>query len=289
MLTALENSFNRREEEFTDLRAYNDYLETVEDIAFNLINKIDVAATQAKLAAYKAENSSSITRNSVLANQEHTSFEEQEAAQREMSRLNREAAWKEMEDEKRDREAGRRDIINRIAEGSGDPNEIARKSQKVVLKQSTARRTAAEKARQQQHAQDTKQVKSKELLGSAVGNGAPDSSFFIKGLKPVVVAGQEKPYDAFGGLRMETKYYALRSYYEHSWLDNARSDPQITAGGYDVAEYYARALLESNAGLCCFIAEEKAVALDLSAEAVGTAGAAVAVAEKGGIEMDVDP
>jgi len=194
-----------------------------------------------------------------------------------------------MEDEKRDREVGRREMINRIAEGSGDPNEIARKSQKVVLKQSTARRTAAEKARQQQHAQDTKQVKSKELLGSAVGNGAAGSSFFIKGLKPAVVAEPEKPYDPFGGLRMETKYYALQSHYEHSWLDNARNDAQITAGGYDIAEYYARALLESNAGLCCFIADEKGIALDLSDKAVGTAAAAVAATEKGGIEMDVDP
>ncbi|MCJ1245071.1 TFIIH/NER complex subunit [Trapelia coarctata] len=281
--------FNRREEEFTGLRAYNDYLEKVEDIAFNLINKIDVAATQAKLAAYKAENSTSIARNSVLANQEHVSFEEQEAAQRELSRLNREAAFKEMEDEKREREAGRKEMINRIATGSGDPDEIARQSQKVVLKQSTARRTAAEKARQQQHAQDTKQVKSKEVLGSTIGNGAADSSFTFAGLKPVVMAEPEKPYDPLGGVRMEPQYYTLQSYYEHSWLDNARNDPQITAGGYDVTEYYTRALLESNAGLCCFIADEKAVTLDLDDEAVGTAGAALAAAEKGGIEMDVDP
>lgn len=261
----------------------------MEDIAFNLINKIDVAATQVKLAAYKAENSASIARNSVLANQEHVSFEEQEAAQRELSRLNREAAWKEMEDEKREREAGRKEMINRIAEGSGDPDEIARRSQKVVLKQSTARRTAAEKARQQQHAQDTKQVQAKDLLGSTIGNGSAESSFFIEGLKPVVIAEPERPYDPFGGLCIEHQYYTLQTHYEHSWLDNARKDPQITAGGYDLAEYYTRALLESNAGLCCFIADEKAVTLDLGDDAVGTAGAALAATQIGGIEMDVDP
>jgi len=261
----------------------------VEDIAFNLTNKIDVAATQVKLAAYKAENSASIARNSVLANQEHVSFEEQEAAQRELSRLNREAAWKEMEDEKREREAGRKEMINRIAEGSGDPDEIARRSQKVVLKQSTARRTAAEKARQRQHAQDTKQVQAKDLLGSTIGNGSAESSFFIEGLKPVVIAEPERPYDPFGGLCIEHQYYTLQTHYEHSWLDNARKDPQITAGGYDLAEYYTRALLESNAGLCCFIADEKAVTLDLGDDAVGTAGAALAATQIGGIEMDVEP
>lgn len=261
----------------------------MEDIAFNLINRIDVAATQAKLSAYKAENSAVIARNSVLANQEHTSFEEQEAAQRELSRLNREAARKELEDEKRAREADRREMINQIAAGSGDPDEIARRGQKVVLKKSSARRTAAEKERQQQLAQDTKTVKSKELLGSAINNGAADSSFVIKGLKPVLMPEAEKPYDPFGGLRIEPQYYSLQSHYEHPWLDKARNDPQFTAGGYDFAAYYANRLLESNMGLCCFLADEKAVDFDLDDEAVGTAGAAVAAVERGGIEMDVDP
>jgi CDK-activating kinase assembly factor MAT1 len=269
-------SFNRREEEFKDLRAYNDYLEQVEDISFNLINNIDVAATRRKLNSYAAANSSTISRNSAIAELEHKSLEEQEAAKREISRLNREAARREEEDEKQEREVSRREMMNRIAEGKGDPEDIAREGQRVVLKHSTARRQATDKARQQQLAQDINQVKSKDFLTGGMGNGAADPTFFIKGLKPVVMPEVEKPYDPFGGLYMEPSYYTLAARYEHTWLDPARADPKVTVGGYTVTEYCARALLESNIGLCCFIADEKAQVMDISDAAVATAGAAVA-------------
>ena len=257
-------SFNRREEEFTDLRAYNDYLEFVEDIAFNLIERKDVAATEAKLAAYASENAISIAQNAALANQEHSSLEEREAAQREISRLAREAARREEEDEKQAREAGRREIIQAIAEGNGDAEEVARQTQKVVLKQGQKGDPPPAK------------------------RGAADPSFTISGLKAPVVVETEKPYDPFGGLHLDMKYFSLLSHYEHPWLDNARNDPQITAGGYDVREYYARALLEGNAGLCCFIADEKMVGVVYDDE-VATVGAAAAAAGRAGdIDMGDD-
>ena len=240
-----------------------------------------MSATEARLAAYAAENATSIARNSALAKQEHSSLEEMEAAQREISRLDREAARKEEEDEKRAREANRRDLIQQIADGKGDPEELARQSQKVILKKSTARRTAADKVRLQQHVQDVKQVTGKELFGSNTRNGTADPSFTIKGLKAVVVEAPVKPYDPFGGMNMESSYYTLQDYYENSWLDKARADPQINAGGYDLKEYYARTMLEAYSGLCCFISDEKIVNLGLDdLEAIGTEGAAVAATEQ---------
>lgn len=84
------SSFNKRQEEFASLREYNDYLEEVEDISawraprcaarrarsrrapcaavcavFNLCNRIDVPANEAKIAAYQAANADSITANRV--------------------------------------------------------------------------------------------------------------------------------------------------------------------------------------------------------------------------------
>ena len=213
-----------------------------------------------------------------------------EAAQREISRLDREAARKEEEDEKRAREADRRDLIQQIADGKGDPEELARQSQKVVLKKSTARRTAADKARQQQHIQDVKHVVGKELFGSNTGNGTADPSFTIKGLKAVVAEAPVKPYDPFGGMNMESKYYKLQDHYENSWLDKARADPQTNAGGYDLKEYYARTMLEAYAGLCCFVSDERAVTLGLDhLEAIGTEGAAVAATEQVDLAMYDSP
>lgn len=55
--------FNKRPEDFPTLRAYNDYLEEVEDITFNLINEVDVAETEARITAYELENKEAIAAN----------------------------------------------------------------------------------------------------------------------------------------------------------------------------------------------------------------------------------
>ena len=41
--------FNKLQEDFDSLREYNDYLEMVEDIIFNLCNNIDVTETEKKV------------------------------------------------------------------------------------------------------------------------------------------------------------------------------------------------------------------------------------------------
>ena len=227
-----------------------------------------MAATEATLAAHAAQNASSISRNASLQTQESASLEARQAHEKEQARLRREAARKEEDDERREKEEGKLEILDRMATSTGDADAIAREGQRVVLKKSTARRTAAEKARQQQP----------DPFGNS-DNGA--SSFTIKGLKPTVLAEPEKPYDPFGGMQDNRDYYVLQDYYEHPWLDNARTDPQITAGGYDVREYYARAMLEAFAGLGCFIKEEiagrdmpvdKSVATTVAAAAGGGGG-----------------
>ncbi|KAE8653060.1 hypothetical protein Csa_019757 [Cucumis sativus] len=55
--------FNKREEDFSSLREYNDYLEEVEDMTFNLIEGIDVQAIEAKIARYQEENAEQIMIN----------------------------------------------------------------------------------------------------------------------------------------------------------------------------------------------------------------------------------
>lgn len=55
--------FNKREDDFPSLREYNDYLEEVEDMTFNLIEGIDVPAIEAKIAKYQEENAEQIMIN----------------------------------------------------------------------------------------------------------------------------------------------------------------------------------------------------------------------------------
>jgi CDK-activating kinase assembly factor MAT1 len=241
--------FNRRESEFDTLLDYNNYLEKVEDLTFNLMNNIDVAATEATLASHAAQNASSISRNAAIIGRESASVEAQLAAQKEELRQRRLTAKEEEEQERREREEGRKEIQDKLANSSGNADQIMREGQKIVLKKSTARRTAAEKARQAQ---------SDNTSNVATGTGSLESSFQIRGLKPVVKAEREKPYDPFGGLSLQREYSTPQEHMDHPWLEKARTDPQITAGGYDLKEYYARTLLEAFAGLGCFIGDEMA-------------------------------
>ncbi|XP_058721967.1 uncharacterized protein LOC131593484 [Vicia villosa] len=55
--------FNKREDDFTTFKEYNDYLEEVEDMTVNLIDGIHVAAIEAHIAKYQEENSEQIMIN----------------------------------------------------------------------------------------------------------------------------------------------------------------------------------------------------------------------------------
>ncbi|EGF99918.1 uncharacterized protein MELLADRAFT_28617, partial [Melampsora larici-populina 98AG31] len=81
--------FNKRREDFESLDHYNNYLEEVEDITFNLINGVDVAETEAKIKKYQIENEDLIAQNAV-----------HEARQVELNKRQEEAIKREREERK---------------------------------------------------------------------------------------------------------------------------------------------------------------------------------------------
>ncbi|KAI9682122.1 MAG: TFIIH/NER complex subunit [Caeruleum heppii] len=261
-------TFNRRPEEFESLLAYNNYLEEVETITFDLLNGIDAQKTEAKLAAYAAQNAASISHNTTLEQREHATAEARQAAEKEQARLRREAARREEDEERRELESGRKEVLDRLARGDGDADNIAREGQKVLLKRSSARR--------QRDLTQPSNPSSTDVFRGTSANGAADTSFFIKGLKPTAVPEPEKPYDPFGGLSLRREYFTLQDFYEHPWLDAARTDLTITSGGYDVQEYCTRTLTEAFSGLGVFIEDEVAGREKAASGSVATVAAAAA-------------
>lgn len=55
--------FNKREEDFFTLREYNDYLEEIETIIYNLANNIDIIETNKKIEQYKKDNKEQIAKS----------------------------------------------------------------------------------------------------------------------------------------------------------------------------------------------------------------------------------
>ena len=258
------HSLNRREEEFTTKRAFDDFLEQREEIITNLTLGTDVVETEEKIRKYASQNTASIRANQALEAQEATSFQEQQSHQQEEARLRRAVAREEYEMEQRELLKSHEDVLARLAAAKPrDAEAIAKQGSKdrVLLKKSSARRSELDKIRQKQAAlrgedHDSDNKSAAAASGESAGGG------LVKGLKkqitkPTATTEEGKPYDPFGGLvPNKHDYYTLRDSYPSSYLENARQDVPTQAGGYDLREYYSRTLLEAFAGLGCFVDQE---------------------------------
>ncbi|OCK98408.1 CDK-activating kinase assembly factor [Cenococcum geophilum 1.58] len=271
----MSKTFNRREDDFVSLLAYNDYLEKVENFTWNLINGVDVEETEKTISAYAEENRREISRNESVAAQEAQSRKARAAEEQELTRLRREDARREDELERREKADMRRGIINKLATTDGDATSIAREGQRVVLKKSLARRAAIDKQRDN------------DPFAAGTENGDASSGIIFKGLKKRVAPTPEKPYDPFDGWSVENEYFVLQGQYDWDWLSQARTDIRHTAGGYDVNDYCARALCEAFSGFGVFIEDEVAGRNVGSAQSIATAAAAaVAGSERSDVNMD---
>ncbi|EPQ29078.1 uncharacterized protein PFL1_03367 [Pseudozyma flocculosa PF-1] len=121
--------FNRREEDFPDLTAYNNYLEEVEEITFNLIHEIDLPRTQAKLEQYQAAHRSAIANSAQQTLQESERQAKADEDAREAKRARGERLRLVEEREKEERERERLEIVRELERG-GDPDAVMEKQKK---------------------------------------------------------------------------------------------------------------------------------------------------------------
>ncbi|OQO03883.1 hypothetical protein B0A48_10524 [Cryoendolithus antarcticus] len=234
--------FNKREEDFEDLRAWNDYLNEVEDVTFNLVEGLDVEESERRLEKYAKAHREEIEANARGGG--GASYKELQKEERDAAKLRRAAARREEDEEKRAQLEDRKDLLQRLATGKEDAETVAKEGQKVQLKRRMDRQAAEERQR---------------LL-----NAAPDesrngsSSLVIKGLKARGPAPPEAPIDPFGGLSFEGRqYYSIQDHYVAESLQTHLRDPKLKAGGYNVFEQYTeRALCEAFGGLGVFIGDE---------------------------------
>ncbi|KAM8921751.1 CDK-activating kinase assembly factor MAT1 [Pelodytes ibericus] len=68
--------YNKRDEDFPSLRDYNDFLEEIEEIVYNLTNNVDIDNTRRKIELYQKENKDTIQKNKVKMTREQEELEE---------------------------------------------------------------------------------------------------------------------------------------------------------------------------------------------------------------------
>ncbi|CAG8981282.1 hypothetical protein HYALB_00003880 [Hymenoscyphus albidus] len=233
--------FNRRQEDFETLRHWNDYLQDVEDLVFDLVKGSAKTKRRAEetLEEYRVKNLAVIEENK-KAGQEAASLERQrEKAEREAAKQRRLAMAREEEEEKMDVEKMKRSALDRLANSNEDANAIARQAQKGILKKTSARRTLTDAPTNE----STTSVR--------------DSGLSIRGLKKKVAPVVEKEYDPFGGIDLTPTRYILQDHYENDYLAGfVKGQPTAMTGGYSLHEYYGRSMLEAFSGLGVFIEDE---------------------------------
>ncbi|CAA7267937.1 unnamed protein product [Cyclocybe aegerita] len=139
----IAKEFNKQRGDFPDLRSYNDYLEEVEDVTFNLINDIDVAKTEARIAAYRAENVALIELNIQREEAYARDLKEQEEAEKREREQRAAQLRREEEEEREEREKEKREIIDRLETSDKSAAKLIAKSRANAAKRSSARAASA--------------------------------------------------------------------------------------------------------------------------------------------------
>ncbi|KAB5578668.1 CDK-activating kinase assembly factor MAT1-domain-containing protein [Coniochaeta sp. 2T2.1] len=273
--------FNRVEDDFETLRDYNDYLQMVEDLTFDLVYSEDEGkrrAAEEELRRWEAEHRAEIERRKKDGREKDDAARRKVAAERETARQRRLAAAREVEDERVERERSRMMAIDELAG-------TATGTAKVQLKRrgQTGRPKGAGETTATTQATATA-TEADEVTGAA-------GRLSIRGLKEKkkVALDEKGPYDPYAGFDYHPDRYRLRDPFVSDWLADTARKTGVIAGGYDVKEFYARSMFEAFSGLGVFINDEKETGgLDMSAAEVAELGASMAVESRGGIKMEVD-
>lgn len=240
-------TFNQREVDFDSLASFNNYLEEVEGIVFNLVNNVDAQETEAKLQSYEQANRSTILANSVRQKQDDEQVELRTKYEKELKmqaiKLKRQVEQEE-EQIKRD---GQVQLIRELATSKGDAESIRIKIQSSTLKRSSARRRELENEYSK-----AAQNSAFSFLGRRNRGGEDSPSSMVGG------AGRT-PFTPFVGDRQVQLLFDQREDYYDPSMESIRSDMQFIGSGFRVDMAVKQSLSQAFFGLGCNISKEKTV------------------------------
>ena len=242
----MPSRFNKRREDFMDLREYNDYLQWVEDIgasafigmlsrwltrriqAFNLINDIDVAETEAEIQKYRKENAALIELNIKREEEYNRYLQEQEEAERQERELRAQELRRLEEEEREEREKGKQAIIDRLETTKDDAARVVAKSRLEAQRRASARAASSSSSFGQSNAR---------LLRSRAAQ-----STVVPDVPHVALQDNYYTYDDM---------FNMQGTYHDPVSDAVRRDREgiMRAGGYMIDQAWGRALRYAVAGL----------------------------------------
>ncbi|KAK3916224.1 CDK-activating kinase assembly factor MAT1 [Frankliniella fusca] len=233
--------FNKKEEDFATLRDYNDYLEEVETIIYNLVNNIDQLETNKKIEKFKKENRELILKNKARAGREEAELEallEQEAAIEEARRA--QIAMEEKE-EKRRKIRNKEALIDELMFSTGNARNIVQ-----TFAESRAQDAASQAAQASPVPAPT--VRATQFsTGIQIGRGSGHVEFLpVPRVDDTPLFHYEAPTRIFDGPAPPT----LLDVDQNGYLNHIRTaSEEERAGGYNSNISCLRALEEAMSGL----------------------------------------
>lgn len=232
-------TFNQREDDFDTLEDYNNYLEEVEGIVFNLVNNVDAEETEAKLQAYEQANRSRILANSVRQKQDDEQQELRVKYEKEMKKQALQLARQLEQEEEQIKKDAKVELIRELATSKGDADAITKKINSSVLKRSSARRKELE----------TEFSKAQSSAFSFLGRRMKEEESTVM-----------TPFTPFLGDRQVRQLFDQREDYYDPGMEKIRSDMQFIGSGFRVENAVKQSLSQAFFGLGCNIEKEKASA-----------------------------
>lgn len=116
--------FNKRECDFNDLREYNDYLEEVEEIIFNLAHDLDVEGTRKRIEQYRKDNRVQIAKNKSKLSLDEEVLEELLEREQLVSAFRKKQIQKEELDQKKVKTKNKEALIDELMFSDAPVGEI---------------------------------------------------------------------------------------------------------------------------------------------------------------------
>jgi len=214
--------FNRKQEDFQTLRDFNDYLETIEDIIFNLTNNIDILETNKRILAYKEKNKEEIIKNRSRYSRDALEIEDIIATEQKNMNVKRRELQVIEEAEKAAKLRNKEKLIDDLMFGEGDATKILSDHRETVKLEESRMKTFS-----------TGEVTGKSLQ---VPVTVVEEQPFVYDAPVMVLRGPEPPNKAM--------------LHDDGYIRHIRSAAQPErAGGYVESLGCLRAVQEAMAGL----------------------------------------
>ncbi|KAM5129896.1 CDK-activating kinase assembly factor MAT1 [Mantella aurantiaca] len=221
--------YNKREEDFPSLRDYNDFLEEIEEIVFNLTNNMDLDNTKKKIDSYQKLNKDTIVKNKIKLTREQEELEEALEVEKQDNEHRRLLLQKEEQLQQKMKRKNKQELLDQL--------ETSRLPASILLAQHKGKTTQIE--------MQMEKAKPAVTFSTGIKMGQHISSVPIPKLEEALYRYQPIHIETYGPEVPRIEILGRQGYLNHV----RAASPQDLAGGYTSSLACHRALQDAFSGL----------------------------------------